>query len=88
MSLTITNGFASAVSAREASGSHLPERLSLAVGGLFRLIGRQVALRRARRELLGMPDYMLADMGISRSEIASVVRYGAPDPTRLARGRL
>jgi len=50
-------------------------------------IGRRMEERRARRELHDLPDTMLADLGISRSEVASVVRYGRSDPTRLPRGR-
>ncbi len=42
------------------------------------LATRRIALRRARRELLDLPDYMLAVIGIGRSEIASAVEYGRP----------
>jgi uncharacterized protein YjiS (DUF1127 family) len=38
---------------------------------------RRWARRRAdRRQLMGYPDYMLRDIGISRSEIDSVLRHG------------
>ena len=40
---------------------------------------RRVAMRRARRELFAMPDFMLADIGLTRGEIASAVRHGRPD---------
>ena len=49
------------------------------------LASRHVAIRRARRELLELPDSMLKDMGITRGEIASVVEYGRTDITRVSR---
>jgi uncharacterized protein YjiS (DUF1127 family) len=49
------------------------------------LASRQVAIRRARRELLELPDSMLKDMGITRGEITSVVEYGRADVTRVSR---
>ena len=49
------------------------------------LASRQLAIRRARRELLELPDSMLKDMGITRGEIASVVEFGRTDTTRVSR---
>jgi len=49
----------------------------------FLRVSRQVAIRQARRELLELPDMMLKDMGITRSEIASVVAFGRTDETRI-----
>jgi len=49
------------------------------------LASRQVAIRRARRELLELPDSMLKDMAITRGEVASVVEYGRADVTRVPR---
>jgi uncharacterized protein YjiS (DUF1127 family) len=44
--------------------------------------GRRAAVRRARRELLELSDTMLADIGISRSDITSVTALGSADLTR------
>jgi uncharacterized protein YjiS (DUF1127 family) len=44
------------------------------------------AMRRARLELLALPDVMLSDIGISRSDITSVVTLGRTDRTRHSRG--
>ncbi len=41
--------------------------------------------RTAIAELHGMEDRQLQDIGISRSEIESVVYFGGRDPTRLRR---
>ena len=38
--------------------------------------------RRARRALVVLPDAMLKDLAMDRSEIASVVRHGLSDRTR------
>ena len=38
--------------------------------------------RRARRALVVLPDAMLKDLAMDRSEIASVVRHGPSDRTR------
>ncbi len=46
----------------------------------WKAASHSVAMRRARRELLALPDFMLADLGIARGEIASAVRHGRPIP--------
>jgi hypothetical protein len=68
----------------------LPSHLKWLLNDLYscsRYVAHEVAVWRARRELLDLPDAMLADLGISRSEVPSVVRYGRSDPTRLPRGK-
>lgn len=65
----------------------LVRRLGLAVYHFLRQSSEAAAMRRAQRELLELPDNMIADLGIGRSEISSVVRFGATDPTRIPRGR-
>jgi uncharacterized protein YjiS (DUF1127 family) len=44
-------------------------------------------MRQAHREPLTLPDAMLKDFGIDRSEIESIVRYGRADPSRVWSGR-
>jgi uncharacterized protein YjiS (DUF1127 family) len=43
------------------------------------------AERKARRELLGLSDVVLKDLGVDRSEVVSIVRYGRTDATRRTR---
>jgi uncharacterized protein YjiS (DUF1127 family) len=40
---------------------------------------RHCAIRRAKRELLDLPDVLLKDMGVTRSEVETLVRYGRID---------
>ena len=56
---------------RDASGRALAGlRMTLAAGV------RALIARRDERHLMEMPDYLLKDIGIGRSEILSVVRQG------------
>ena len=64
-----------------------PNPILAAIRSLCGAVGRHLAARQARRELYALPDFMLSDLGISRSEVASVVRHGWTDATRLARGK-
>jgi uncharacterized protein YjiS (DUF1127 family) len=64
-----------------------PSPVLAAIRSLLTTVARRAAARRARRELYELPDFMLSDLGISRSEVASVVRHGWSDATRLARGK-
>ena len=57
--------------------------LSGVTSALARLIGLD-AISRAERTLNQLPDELLADMGIKRSEIASAVRFGREDDRRAA----
>ncbi len=57
-----------------SSASHPPS----VVMRMIRAIGRAVETARARRHLEELPDYMLRDIGIGRSEIESAVRFGRP----------
>jgi uncharacterized protein YjiS (DUF1127 family) len=57
---------------------------------LFKSFQRSFAIAQNRRLLQGMADYLLKDIGISRSDIDSVVVSlvdGTPDLTRRSRGR-
>jgi uncharacterized protein YjiS (DUF1127 family) len=69
----------------EQQGS-IGRRLAALVWNAMTLAAQSLARRRARRELLEMPDFLLKDMGISRSEVPSVVHYGLDDASRLPRG--
>lgn len=59
--------------------------MAAAIGDGYRSMARHISIRRARAHLSEMPDYILSDIGISRSEIGSVTRYGETDTTRRAR---
>jgi uncharacterized protein YjiS (DUF1127 family) len=74
--------------AQSPFGHPFVRRLGLAFYHFLRRSSEAAAMRRARRELLELPDNMIADLGISRSEISSVVRFGAADPTRIPRRTL
>jgi uncharacterized protein YjiS (DUF1127 family) len=50
----------------------------------LRAMRRHANIRRARAHLAEMPDYILNDLGIDRSEIASVTSHGG-DATRRRR---
>jgi uncharacterized protein YjiS (DUF1127 family) len=57
---------------------------------LVRRIHRAVLIRKMRSELQQLPDYLLKDIGVNRSEIDSVVAGivdGTFDRTRHARGK-
>jgi uncharacterized protein YjiS (DUF1127 family) len=67
--------------------------LSSGVGllsSLFKSVQRSLAIAQNRRVLQGIPDNALKDIGISRSEIDSIVLSAVddvPDLTRRLRGR-
>lgn len=43
---------------------------------LLNAFAAQLRRRKAARDLSGLPDYLLKDLGISRAEIISAVRGG------------
>jgi uncharacterized protein YjiS (DUF1127 family) len=51
---------------------------------------RSIKIRHTRRQLQMMPDHLLKDIGISRSDIDSVAAalIDEPDPTRRVHGRI
>ena len=65
------------VVAREPLTGPRPIAVVLAAGSRVLLeIRRELAMRRAARELEGFNDYQLKDIGISRSDIPRAVRHG------------
>jgi uncharacterized protein YjiS (DUF1127 family) len=52
------------------------KRLASRLYALIAGAGRRAALRRARCGLLEMPDHLLKDLGITRSEIGWIVDHG------------
>ena len=65
-----------------ATSRSLLGRFAMSLYQTLLLASQRVAIRRARRELLELPDAMLKDMGITRGEVASVVEFGRADTTR------
>ena len=88
MSLTIVDGLTGGRNALVPAWRRYLKHLSVGLSHSLRHASRQSDRRSARRELLGMSDHLLADIGINRGEIDSVVSYGGSDLTRVPRGRL
>ncbi|WP_404926066.1 DUF1127 domain-containing protein [Mesorhizobium sp. ORM16] len=61
-------------------------RLVTAATGLclsvLRAIARVIRIRRDRARLCELPDYLLRDIGINRSEIQSITWFGDRDASR------
>jgi uncharacterized protein YjiS (DUF1127 family) len=66
-----STGMRSAASLLKAFAAWLYRRLLAA--------NRHCAIRRAKRELLDLPDVLLKDMGVSRSAVETLVHYGRID---------
>jgi uncharacterized protein YjiS (DUF1127 family) len=64
-------------SERVEAASNASHPLSV-VTRLIQAIKKRIKTARARRHLEALPDYMLRDIGIGRSEIGSAVMYGRP----------
>lgn len=69
-----------------ASRSGLAASASKVARAMYDQAERAWRRRRDRRHIHEMPDYILKDIGISRSEIDSVVMFGETDLTRRRRG--
>ncbi len=70
----------------QASQSGFAATASKVARAMYDQAERAWRRRRDRRHIYEMPDYLLKDIGISRSEIDSVVMYGDTDLTRRHRG--
>lgn len=46
----------------------------------IRSVARFMELRRAERQLGSLPNYLLRDMGISRSQVGWAIRHGRSHP--------
>lgn len=60
-------------------------RAGAAILQRFERMQERIRARRAADHLAEMPDYILSDIGISRSEVMSVVLFGGRDLTRRSR---
>jgi uncharacterized protein YjiS (DUF1127 family) len=56
------------------------------IAAACRRIRREIRVRRSICDISEMPDHLLSDIGLTRSEIAYVVRLRISDRTRLQRG--
>lgn len=54
--------------------------------GAARHVGRAIYMAKVRRHLKELPDYLLQDIGIHRSEIGSITSLGGLDKSRRHRG--
>jgi uncharacterized protein YjiS (DUF1127 family) len=79
MSIVITSSLP-----RTAAGSAVARTVAVLRQSFERLQDR-IRARRAAEHLSEMPDYILRDIGISRSEVMSVVLFGGRDVTRRSR---
>ena len=53
------------------------------IGALWRILVMATEIRSTRRGLEALPDYLLKDMGISRSEIETALRHGRRRSNRI-----
>jgi len=77
LTLSTFSEFANSVTARLAE---MPART-------WKSLLRQYTARKALADMMALDDRMLADIGLFRSEISSVVAHRCSDPTRIERQR-
>ena len=82
--MTLVTHFADLFAPESTRPRSLGSRFAARLCGTLLSASRQVALRRARREIFELPNEMLKDMGITRGEIDSVVEFGRNDWTRVS----
>jgi uncharacterized protein YjiS (DUF1127 family) len=56
------------------------------IGALWRITMTAIKMRGMRRRLEALPDYLLKDMGISRSGIEPALRHGRGRSDRISGG--
>jgi uncharacterized protein YjiS (DUF1127 family) len=54
------------------------------IGALWRIFVTAAEIRGTRRSLEALPDYLLKDMGIARSEIEMALRHGRHRSNRIS----
>lgn len=59
--------------------------LRWAGGTMLAAVWRSIRILRDRRQLYELPDYILRDVGITRSEINSITSFAGRDPSRRTR---
>ena len=59
--------------------------LRWAGGTMLAAVWRFIRIRRDRRQLCELPDHILRDVGITRSEIDSITLFAWRDPSRRSR---
>jgi hypothetical protein len=76
MALAISHSMHGGRLVGERSSSRFLKRLFLRIHAHPTRVSRRAALRRAQREL---PDYLLTDVGVHRSELVFAIAYGRGD---------
>ena len=68
----------SSAASRAGVGSVFSSRVADHIAAAFSAAVREFRVRRAMRELSGMGEGMLRDVGLTRADVERVVRYGRP----------
>lgn len=71
--------------ATAAPGASAPSPLLDRLNRLFASVRRDVRTARAYDDLMRLDDRTLSDIGVHRTELASITHHGQDDPTRRRR---